>query len=209
MATNTNAAIVVRIGLVVIASVMTLGCGGRSARIRNEGEASLVGDRRAGASVYRNLVDGALRDLLDEYRARLRGQPTATRVKMAFVGVENATREELGSWRDQLNEIIDDRINYAGDFTDLSFENFIKPAMREAGVATRQLGLPAHQRKLAAVLEQNGKPVDYFLFAKLTQGDTVAGDLKQSDYLLTFELLNLSDGTRLRARKEISKEYSR
>jgi hypothetical protein len=192
----------------VLGASMT-GCGGRSARVRDPGEESLVGERRAGAETYRNLIDGALKDLSDQYRAQTRGQQTFSRIKMSFVGVENATNEELGSWRDQINEIITDRINFSGDFTDVSFDNFVKPVMDEVGVNTRQLVIPAHQRKLATALEQKGSPVDYLLFAKLTQGDTRAGDLKQSDYLLTMQLMNLSNGTFLSARKEISKEYSR
>lgn len=187
-----------------------VGCGGPSARIRDKDEPSLVGTRRAGASVYRNVVDGALKKLSERYRGETRSQDTVTKIRMAFVGVENATTEELGSWRDQINAIINESINYAGDFIDISFERFIKPAMREAGVTSAQLGsLPRSQRAVAQVLEQNGKPIECLLFAKITQGNTRAGNLKQSDYILTMELVNISTGRALIASDEISKEYSR
>lgn len=195
--------------LVLVAGAVLAGCGGPSGRIRSQDEESLVGARRAGAPTFRNLIDGAMKKLVQKYRDQTRNQAAVSRIKMAYVGVDNRMHEELGAWRDQINSIIDELVNRSGDFMDISFENFVLPAMKAAGLTTHQLVLPANQRKLAAVLEQNGKPVDYLLFAKLSQGNTRAGDLKQSDYLLSLELVNISNGTRIVVSQEISKEYRR
>lgn len=185
------------------------GCGGPSARIMRTDEPSLVDTQRAGPVVQRQLIDEALKKLSAEYRARTRGQPTFTRIRMSFVGVENATNEELGSLRQQMNDIVNQAIYNSGDFTDLSFRNFVQPAMDEAGVGMRQLGMPRYQRELAGVLERQGNPLDSLLFARLTQGDARAGNIRQSDYLLQFELVNLADGTRVLSTAEVRKEYVR
>lgn len=179
------------------------------ARIRDPGEDSLVGDTRAGAEVYRNVIDQALTELSGKYRAQQRGTALTRRIRVAFMGVDNATNEELGSWRDQINDIINLSVNNSADFIDISYERFVKPAISEVGVSRDKLFLPANRRKLATILEQSGNPIDALLFGKLTQGDTRAGNLKQSDYLLTMELMNVEDGTRLMSVGEISKEYAR
>ncbi|MBI4586562.1 MAG: hypothetical protein HY717_21335 [Planctomycetes bacterium] len=183
-------------------------CGGPSGRIKEKGEASLVGDRRAGTVVYRRLIDGSLKELSLKFRLAARNS-NAPKIRVAFFGIDNRTNEELGSWRDQLNDIINGAINESADFQDVSFENFVKPALETAGVKPDRLVIPAEARKLLAVLEKNNQVLDAFLFARLTQGDTTQGNLKQSDYILTFELVNPLDGIRLMSREEISKEYTR
>ena len=198
------------IGGVCLAIVFLAGCqSAPKARVRQAGELSLVDDTRAGAVVYRQVIDQALKSLSDKYRAKTAGQATFTKVKVAFLGVDNSTNEELGSWRQQINDIINRSVNESGDFLDISFERFIKPAMKRTGVRKEFLALPADRRKLTQVLEQSGSPVDAFLFASLSQGNSRAGGLTQSDYLLTLELMDTNDGTRIMATGELSKEYSR
>lgn len=196
-----------RLCLVSLVGLIFTSCSEPRARIRDPGEDSIVGDTRAGAAVYRNVIDQGLKDLSDQYRAQTRGQVTFTKIKVAFMGVDNRTNEELGSWRQQINDIINRAVNRSGDFQDISFERFIKPALNRARVSPENLVIPADRRKLMEVLEQSGTPVDAFLFASLSQGDTRGGGLRQSDYILTFELMNAGDGTRLMSHGEISKEY--
>lgn len=194
--------------LSILGLLIFCACGGPSGRIKEKGEASLVGDRRAGTVVYRRLIDGSLKELSLKFRLAARNS-NAPKIRVAFFGIDNRTNEELGSWRDQLNDIINGAINESADFQDVSFENFVKPALETAGVKPDRLVIPAEARKLLAVLEKNNQVLDAFLFARLTQGDTTQGNLKQSDYILTFELVNPLDGIRLMSREEISKEYTR
>ena len=193
----------------LMAALGIAGCSAPKARIRGADEESLVDDSRAGAVVYRNVIDQALKSLSDKYRASTAGKESFVRIKVAFMGIDNNTSEELGTWRQQINDIVNRAINESGDFTDISFERFIKPALKSAGVRKESLALPAERRKLMAVLEQSGNPVDAFLFASLTQGNSRSGSLQQADYLLTLELMNSLDGTRIMAHGELSKEYSR
>lgn len=183
------------------------GCG-PSARVRSPDEASLVGTKRAGAVVYRNVIDQALADLSQKYRATNKNVETFNKLRISFVGVDNKTNEELGSWRHQINGIIDNRINVSGDFVDISYERFVKPALDELGIARSSFVLPKNRRAFARLMEQQGNPVDGILFANMTQGDTRAGGLKQSDYVLFFELMSVKDGTRITAHGEISIERS-
>lgn len=188
-------------------------CGpSHTGRIMSDDEADLVGSRRAGGATYRTIIDGALKELSEEYRSTHRGQPAFSKIKVAFVGVDNATNEPLGSWRDQINEFINLGIYDSGDFQDISYERFVKPAIEEVGVSRDKLILPRNLRALSEVLEKSGNTVDALLFAKLTQGDTLASNIKQADYLLTLELVRVSGdntGTRVMARKGLRKEYTR
>jgi hypothetical protein len=184
-------------------------CSGPSARIRDPGEDSLVDSTRGGVVTYRSIIDSALKDLSKQYRLENKNVTTFNKLRVFFAGVDNSTSEELGSWRAQINGIIDNRINASGDFMDISYERFVKPALDELGIRRDSFGIPKHRRAFAQLMEQEGNPVDAVLYAKLTQGNSRAGNLKQSDYILFFELLNLKDGTRLLAQGEISKEYTR
>ena len=179
------------------------------ARIRGADEESLVGDRRAGAAVYRTVIDQALIELSTKYRAQIRNDLDQSRIKVAFMGIDNRTNEELGAWRDQINDIINSALNESGDFLDISFEYYVVPALRRASVNKEDLVLPADYRRFAEVLEASGRPLDALLYGRLSQGDTRSGNLTQSDYLLTFELMNPLNGTRLNATGELSKEYAR
>ena len=185
------------------------GCSGPSGRIKEKGEASLVGDRRAGAVEYRRLMDDSLKELSSKFRDATR-LSNAPRIRVAFFGIENKTNEELGSWRYQINDIMNKAIYGSADFQDISFDRYVKPALDTAGVKPENLVIPAEARKFLAVLEKNNQVLDAFLFSSLTQGDTTQGNLKQSDYVLTLELINPLDGQRLAmSNAEISKEYTR
>ena len=191
------------------ATLLTASCSAPKARIRHASEDSLVGDTRAGAVVYRNIVDQALKSLSDKHRQASGEQEGFSKIKVAFLGIDNNTNEELGTWRQQINDIVNRAVNESGDFLDISFDRFIKPALVQTGVRKEFLAIPAERRKLMEILEQGGNPVDAFLFASLTQGNTRSGELEQSDYVLTLELMNTADGSRMMAHGELSKEYQR
>jgi hypothetical protein len=44
------------------------------------------------------------------------------------------------------------------------------------------------------VLEQQGQPIDYLLYATLTSGTTQSGKDYQRDYLLTLEMIDTRTG---------------
>lgn len=185
-----------------------LGCGGEPrGRIMGEGEDNLVDARRLGAAGYDIVVDKALNELFMKWSANQAG--AIQKLKVVYMGLDNRTNEELGSWRDQINAIISNQINAAGSFIDIDYDLFVKPALREAGVGPKDLVIPKNFRAFAQVLERRDRPLDFLLFAQLTQGNTRAGPLRQSDYLLTLTLLNPETGVPIKAAGDLRKEYTR
>jgi hypothetical protein len=57
------------------------------------------------------------------------------------------------------------------------------------------------------VLERQGQPVDYLLYATLTSGTTKRNNSTQRDYLLTLELVNVNTGVASKQSAEIRKGY--
>lgn len=184
-------------------------CSEPSGRIRDPNEESLVDAQRAGVVVQRKIIDAALKDLSTRYREKQVESEKFNKLRIFFAGVDNKTSEELGSMRHQMNGIINDRINAAGDFLVISYDRFVKPALDELGIRRDAFAIPDNRRSFAILMEQEGNPVDAVLYADLTQASSRAGNFKQSDYVLFFEILSLKDGTSLRAQGEVSKEYTR
>ena len=60
-----------------------------------------------------------------------------------------------------------------------------------------------------SVLQRDGQPVDYLLFAKLTSGTTERNASSQRDYLLTLEMVDTRTGTAVKEQAEIRKGYHR
>jgi hypothetical protein len=67
--------------------------------------------------------------------------------------------------------------------------------------------IPDNMRLFTAVLERQGAPIDYLLYAKLTSGTTQRNTSKQRDYLLTLELTNVHSGVYSKESAEIRKGY--
>ena len=57
------------------------------------------------------------------------------------------------------------------------------------------------------VLEQNGNPVDFLLYAVLTSGTTRGIEVDQRDYILSMELINVETGDMDKESARIRKEY--
>jgi hypothetical protein len=119
--------------------------------------------------------------------------PTPTKKTICFVGVENKSAEELCDFKDQLCEIINSRINQSGAFQPIS-PRFVQVALGKLRLRPEELFLPDNRRQLQALLEREGHPFDYLLFARLTSGTTQNNSSTQRDYLLTLELVNVHTG---------------
>ena len=59
----------------------------------------------------------------------------------------------------------------------------------------------------AGVLEKQGQPFDYLLYAKLTSGTTEKNHSYQRDYLLTLEMVNVHTGKFDKESAKIRKGY--
>ena len=193
------------------AAVFFYGCKGQTGTVMKEGSKGLSGSHKAGQEVFKPLVEGAVVRLLaaeanrSAYGGNYGGYGGPKRI--CFVGVENSSAEELMDYREMLYEMIDTAIGSGGQYTSIS-RRYVEPAIRQERFRMDDLFLPKNQRRLLAVLEQEGQPFEYLLFAKLTSGTTVDNKNYQRDYRLTLELININDGGSLKEGCDLSKAYN-
>jgi hypothetical protein len=196
-----------------LAAFVISGCRGRQhAHILEDDDENMVGSHEAGASVFEPLVQKAVVDLLAKesagsiQQAAFNEQGTFPK-KICFCGFENDSIEEMGDFQEQLYEIIDQQIVEAQVFEPIS-RRFVQAGLLEGRLRPDELFLPNHQRTFAAIMEQQGTPFDYLLFAKLTSGTTRSnGSDYQRDYVLTLELVNIHNGTSQKVSEKIRKGY--
>lgn len=173
----------------------------------------LVGSHAAGSEVYKPLVEESVAKLLGTCEVRstgpgldLQGNPMAYRV--CFVGVENCSAEELGDFQEHLYELIDTRVNQSPAFAPLS-RRVVDAALHETRLRPDALFVPDNMQLFTSVLQRDGQPVDYLLFAKLTSGTTERNASSQRDYLLTLEMVDTRTGIPVKEQAEIRKGYHR
>lgn len=178
------------------ASAVLAGCRGhQSATVLNDGHKDMVGTHAAGAETFKPLVDEAVGKLLARQSPGVQqvSANTPGPKRVCFVGVENKSSEEIGDFKAQLIEIIDNRVVESKVFQSIS-RRYVEAGLRASRVRADELFLPAKQREFLNAMEQAGQPFDYLLFASLTSGTTKSNGDYQRDYLLTLELVNLQTG---------------
>ena len=196
-----------------LASFVLTGCRGKQyAHILEDDDDNMVGSHEAGASVFEPLVQKAVVDLLAKesagavQQAGFNEEATFPK-KICFCGIENASAEELGDFKQQLYEIIDQKIVEAQVYEPIS-RRFVEAGLRESRMRPDELFLPANQRLFTEVMEKQGNAFDYLLFAKVTSGTTRSnGSDYQRDYLLTLELVNMHTGVAQKTSEKIRKGY--
>jgi hypothetical protein len=170
----------------------------------------LVGSHTAGAAAYNQLIDQAVAQLLARQQAGVQQVshapgPIPPR-RICFVCVENSSAEELGDFKEQIYEQIDSQILASGAFESVS-RRFVDAGLRETRLRPDALFLPENMRMFASVLEQQGQPFDYLLYAKLTSGTTERNDSYQRDYVLTLEMIDVHTGRYDKESAKIRKGY--
>ncbi len=187
-----------------------LGCRGQQVgEVMKDNKKDLVGNTAAGAETYKPLIDEALGKLLARQGTGLQpvSAPVPAPKRICFVGLENKSSEEIGDFKEQIIETIDTRISTSQTFSQVS-RKFTEAGLREARLRPDELFLPAKQRQFLAVMESQGAPFDYLLFATVTSGTTrSASDNTQKDYMLTLELVNIQTGTPDKESASIRKGY--
>jgi hypothetical protein len=185
-------------GAACVASPTWWGCRGRQyGHVLSPEQANMVGSHAAGAETYSALIAESMGKLLGRQQAAIcqathaAGPPAPKRI--CFVCVENYSAEEVGDFREQIYEEIDGQISASGAFVPVS-RRFVDAALRETRLRPDALFVPENRRAFASVLEQQGQPFDYLLYAKLTSGTTQNNQDYQRDYLLTLELIDVQTG---------------
>jgi hypothetical protein len=204
--------LIFRLSAVVASMILLGGCRGyQYGHLVKENQADMVGSHAAGAEVYNPLIEESVGRLLGACEASsaaasydLDGLPMPRRV--CFIGVENKSSEELGDFKDQIYELIDTQINRSQSFEAIS-RRMVDAALYETRLRPDSLLVPNSMRQFTAVLQRDGQPVDYLLYATLTSGTTERNTSSQRDYLLTLELVNTNTGVFTKEQATIRKGY--
>jgi len=192
-------------------SMMGTGCRHRThAQVLRPDKKDMVGTTGAGAETFKPLVDTAVCTLLERHASGIQsvGAPPAGPMRICFIGVENKSAEEIGDFKEQIYEHIDTHIEHSHVYHPIS-KRFVDAALRDTRLRSDELFLPKNMRAFAASLEQQGQPVDYLLYAKITSGTTRKGHDMQRDYVLTMELVNVRTGDYDKESAMIRKKYDR
>ena len=205
--------------VVLCGSGLILGSSGcrntQKGRVMSNTESSKVGSHQAGAEVFRPIVC----QTTDKLLAKAYSQPMPVSMafsndslpvrRVCFIEFENKTNEEIGDFKEQLEEIIDTRISESTAFTTVS-PRAVKGVLRSTGLRPDDLFLPSNMAKFSAAMQREEAPFEYVMFAKLTSGTTTDNLDKQKDYMLTLEMVSVSEpDDRLKESASISKEYMR
>jgi hypothetical protein len=172
----------------------------------------MVGSHEAGAETFKPLIDEAVARLMVRHETGMHAvsynpgvQPP---MQVCFVGVENRSSEEIGDFKDQIYETIDTKLVNSEMFHPIS-RRFVEAAMRQMRARPDELLLPQYRNQFAAILESDGQPVDFLLFATITSGTTRNNNSYQRDYLLTLELVNVRTGDYDKESATLRKGYHR
>jgi hypothetical protein len=197
------------------AAGLTTGCRSMQfSRIVKPGEDQMVGSHQAGQETFCPLVEESVAKLLarhvppavvqTSFEATDTLPPPVKRI--CFVAVENQSAEDIGDFKERLYEIIDSRILESQVFESIN-RRYVEAGLRDSRLRPDQLMVPENRRAFAALMEQQGQPVDYLLYATLTSGTTVENREYQRDYLLTLELVDVTSGKYDKQSAAISKGY--
>jgi hypothetical protein len=172
---------------------------------------NLVGSHDAGAEVFDPLVDEAVAKLLGRHSALTPECPIGpdgmpVKKAICFVGIENKSAEEIGDFKDQLYQQIEARILESDCFQPIS-RRMVDAALHETRLRPDSLMIPSNLQLFTGVLQRQGTPFDYMLYAKLSSGTTERNHSKQRDYTLSLELTNIHTGIYDVQSAEVSKGY--
>lgn len=199
-------------GLLPGALMILAGCRGKQyAHVLKEDENNMVGSHKAGSEVYEQQVTQSVAKLLGRECNAIQQVSHQglgpVKKKICFVGVENASSEDLGDFKQHLCELIDQEIGKSEVFQQLS-QRYVEAGLRDARLRPDELFRPSNQKTFQQVMERNDQPFDYLLFAKLTSGSTVSNGDYQRDYMLTLELVDIHSGeTVSRVSEKVRKGY--
>jgi len=157
----------------------------------DDDEKDMVDVRGAGAASFEKLITESVTKLLDRHK----GDETGIKMRrLAFVDLQNRTKEELGEWREQLIDRIQIGVDQHPAYRIVA-EEMVTAVLSEMGnPPVEKLLLPKPQREFAKVLEKKNSPVEFLMYGSLTRGGTAGDDGRQANYLLTLRLINTATG---------------
>ncbi len=114
-------------------------------------------------------------------RAAARHAPGPVPKKICFVGRRTSRRGTGTTFKDQIVEIIDTKINTSQAFAQI-IRRFTEAGLREARMRPDELFLPANQRKFLAIIESQGRPVFITSCSPPSPRHDPTADATQKDY---------------------------
>lgn len=205
----TSASGVFGLGLLVQSGCRT----GQTAEVMKPGDKQLVGSNAAGQETYGPMVDQSVSALLGRHcqgiqqAGYMQGAPTNGPMRICFIGVENKSAEEMGDFKEQLYEQIDQRILHSGVYQSVS-RKFVEAGLRQCRLRPDELLIPQNMRMFTGMMEQMQQPFDFALYCTLTSGTTRSNADYQRNYLLTLEMINVHNGQYDKESCEIAKKYN-
>ena len=170
---------------------LPVACDSVSARIMGDDEKDMVDVRGAGAAAFEKMVTESVTKILNRHRGDANGIQVR---RLAFVDLQNRTKEELGEWREQLIDRIQIGIDQHPAYRIVA-EELVTAVLSEMGnPPVEKLLLPKPQREFAKVLEKKNSPVQFLMYGSLTRGGTTGNNQRQANYLLTLRLINTATG---------------
>ena len=118
--------------------------------------------------------------------------PPAKRI--CVVTSDDATTVEGGDVAARLREFVDQRIAESQAFESLP-RRAVDAGLRDGRLRPDDLAVPENRRAFAALLEQQGQPIDYLLFARLPAGLDRQPRGSRRPPPLTLELVDIRTGT--------------
>ena len=199
-------------GFSIVTFVGLVGCRGyQYGHVIKPEAANMVGSHAAGAEVFDPLVEEAVAKLLARQQIATDDCPLGPnglpmKKSVCFVGIENKSAEEIGDFKDKLYNQIDSQILESNSFQAIS-KRMVDAALHETRMRPDALMLPDNMRLFTSILQRDGAPVDYLLYATLTSGTTKRNSSTQRDYELTLELTNVHTGQYDKLSSEVRKGY--
>jgi hypothetical protein len=179
------------------------------------GELNKVGSNRAGAEVFNPMVRSATGKLLARAAMESIQQVSyntgpnspAPKRKVCFIGLENASMEELGDFKEHIKTAILEEISSSNQF-EIASDRAVTAGLRALSLRADDLFLQENMRMFTSAMGRGGTPVDYLLFAKITSGTTEDNRDFQRDYKLTLDLTNTQTFVPIIESTQLRKEYN-
>lgn len=180
-------------------------CSTPAARIKGEGEPDLVAARNMGVVVADQLTL-VTEKLLANHWATGRAQG---KMRVAFIGLENKSAEEIRDIREALYQTIDTILVNDQAYTPIN-QRYVDEAMRSAGLRPEGLFLRDGRQRFVEAVTREGLAPDYLLYGVITSMTSVGINEDQRNYQLTLELIDANTGETVvketgRVRKQFNK----
>ena len=172
----------------------------------------MVGSHVAGSETWQPLIDESVAKLLGRHSTEIvpagyQGDVPPPARRVCFIGVENKSIEEIGDFKEQIYQHIDTKILESQAYQPIS-RRFVEAGLMESRLRPAELFIPQNMRLFSEVMERQGQPFDYLLYATITSGTTRSNADYQRDYLLTLEMVNVRSGKYEKESAALSKGYN-